>query len=142
MVAAFLLFSAEKKIVVIEGSRFSVEILRYGQNRHSLPSWRKLFRQLRMRRHGQVCRATESNRAASIQARPHQDELRGEVSRTRTPIHIPIRPLGFKKGASPDNAEPGPAVGAFTFRPLPDIAAHIVTAERRSPGRESFHRRR
>ena len=39
----------------------------------------------------EVANATESNRAAAVQPGPHHQELRGEVCRARTPVHIPVR---------------------------------------------------
>ena len=96
---------------------------------------------LRFNRFGQIGCATEPNGAAPVQPRPHQDDFRGKVRRAWTAIHVPIRSFGLKECASPDDAKPGSAIAAFAFRPLPDIAAHIITAKRRSPGRESFYRR-
>src|SRR5579862_4595698 len=90
----------------------------------------------------QVSNTTEPNGAATIQPWPHEYELRGKISRARTAIHVPIRPLGFKERASTDDAEPGAAIAAFAFGQLPHVAAHIITAEWGSAGRKSFHRRR
>lgn len=57
------------------------------------------------------------------------------------PSAYQFEPLAEKPGAAAQNAEAGAAVGALAFGPLPYVAAHIITPQRRPPGRKRLDRR-
>src|SRR5208337_706316 len=72
----------------------------------------------------------ETNRTATIESRPQQQELGGEIHRTRSAVGVPTGTLCLKECPAAEDAKSGVAVSPLALGPLPNVAAHIIAAER------------
>lgn len=79
---------------------------------------------------------SKADRRASIQTRPHEQKLCGEIGRLGPSVHIPVRTLRTVVRTSAYHTKPCTPIRSFTLGPLPGVSAHVITSERRSAARE------
>jgi len=71
----------------------------------------------------QINHAAEADGGAAVEAGPGQQELGREVGLARAGVHVPVGSLRGEVRTYANDAEPGVAVAALAFGPLPDVPA-------------------